>query len=57
MVKVCSNCKYVSEWVSSKTTWKCSLIRDGKMNEYGYAESEMKVSKYKPACQFFKEGL
>jgi hypothetical protein len=57
--KYCSNCVYVSEGFVSdgKDThqFHCSRIRGKKRDEYGdYIEDEMKVSKYRKACNFYK---
>jgi hypothetical protein len=58
--KYCGKCKYVAEAIvfDGKDThiFRCRRIRGGGTNEYGqfYAD-EMKVSKYKKACQFFKQ--
>jgi hypothetical protein len=58
--KYCGNCRYVGEWIVSdgKGTHKftCSRIRGAERDEYGkHIEDEMKVSRYKKACNFYKK--
>jgi hypothetical protein len=58
--KCCGNCRYVREWIVSdgKGThaFTYSRIRGTEPDEYGgYTEDEMKVRKYKKACNFYKK--
>jgi hypothetical protein len=56
--KCCGNCRYVTEGIVSdgKGTHKftCTRIRGAEQDKYGrYTEDEMKVRKYKKACNFY----
>ena len=52
----CKDCIHVGEWIyGTGSTFRCSKIR-GKYNEKEDEHEEyMKVSKYRKACEFFKE--
>jgi hypothetical protein len=58
--KVCENCTYVTEVIifDGKGTHRfyCTRIRGKERDESGhYIDEEMKVSKNKAACNFYKD--
>jgi hypothetical protein len=60
--KCCGNCRYVAEYIMSNgrgaPQFHCTGIRGKERDEYGhYIEEAMRVSKYKKACNFYKQGL